>query len=185
MSLKARHPLHSGRIAALLSVLLLAACTSTPPAVPPQAPAPEIVTPAPAVPVTVAPPPAPPAPRFAGHIASYKTLAEAEAAWPKLVERYPTVRDTAHRYVEVDLGGQRGKVVRLLLGGFADQAGALSYCRSLRGSGLYCAPHDLPAAQSQATQPQITQPGTTQPQTPQPQTPPQAQPQSQVKNQAA
>lgn len=147
MSRKAHPSLQSGRFAALFSILLLAACASKP-VEPPQAPAPEIVTPAPepAVPVTVAPPP--PAPRFAGHVASYKTLAEAEAAWPRLVERYPAIREAAHRYVEVDLGGQRGKVVRLLLGGFADQAGALTYCRSLRSSGLYCAPHDLPQQQT-------------------------------------
>lgn len=141
MSLTARPALHSGRIAALLSILLIAACAAKPVAPPAQAPAPEIVTPAPA-PVPVAPPP--PALRFAGHVASYKTLAEAEAAWPRLAERYPVMRDAAHRYVEIDLGGQRGKVVRLLLGGFADQAGALAYCRSLRSAGLYCAPHDLP-----------------------------------------
>jgi hypothetical protein len=136
---------HSGRLAALLSVLLFAACASKT-ETPPPAPAPEIVTPAPAVPVMAAPPPAP-VPRFAGHVASYKTLAEAEAAWPRLVERFPAVREAAHRYVEVDLGGQRGKVVRLLLGGFADQAGALAYCRGLRGAGLYCAPHELPQNQ--------------------------------------
>jgi len=179
VSLTVGQALSSGRVAALLSVLLIAACASKPAAEAPQAPAPQIVMPAPA-PVPVAPPA--PESRFAGHVASYKTLAEAEAAWPRLVERYPTVRDAAHRYVEIDLGGQRGKVVRLLLGGFADQAGALAYCRGLRGTGLYCAPHDLPQTPSQATQPQA------QPQMP-PQTPPQAQPQTQpqaqVKKQAA
>lgn len=175
MSLAASLPQSAGRIAALFSVLLIAACASKPAVEAPQAPAPEIVTPAP-VPVPVAPPA--PSLRFAGHVASYKTLAEAEAAWPRLIERYPAIREAAHRYVEVDLGGQRGKVVRLLLGGFADQAGALAYCRNLRGSGLYCAPHDLPLMPSQATQPQV-QPQTT------PQNPPQAQPQALVKKQAA
>lgn len=93
----------------------------------------------------VAEPPPAPVLRFAGHVASYKTLPEAEAAWPRLISRFPVLKDSTRRYVEVDLGGQRGKVVRLLVGGFADQPGALTYCRSLRSSGLYCAPHDLPA----------------------------------------
>ena len=145
MSLAAALPLRSGRLAVLFSVLLLAACAGKTAPEPQQAPAPEIVTPAPA-PMTVAPPA--PALRFAGHVASYKTLAEAEAAWPRLAERYPAIREASRRYVEVDLGGERGKVVRLLLGGFADQPGALAYCRGLRGAGLYCAPHDLPQAQA-------------------------------------
>jgi hypothetical protein len=90
-------------------------------------------------------PPPPPA-RFAGHVASYQTLVEAEAAWPRLAERFPQLRAADRRYVEVDLGGQRGKVVRLLVGGFPDRAAALDYCRSLRAGNLYCAPHDLPAS---------------------------------------
>lgn len=95
--------------------------------------------------VAAIPPPPPPA-RFAGHVASYQTLVEAEAAWPRLAERFPQLRAADRRYVEVDLGGQRGKVVRLLVGGFPDRAAALDYCRSLRAGNLYCAPHDLPAS---------------------------------------
>jgi hypothetical protein len=91
-----------------------------------------------------APPPAPPVPLFAGHVASYATLTEAEAAWPRLAERFPVLRDSPRRFVDVDLGGQRGKVTRLLVGGFQDQAGALAYCRALRSAGLYCSPHGLP-----------------------------------------
>lgn len=104
---------------------------STPP------PVAEVMPPVEVVPV---PPPA----RFAGHVASYKTLAEAEAAWPRLADRFPVLKSVDRRYVEIDLGGQRGKVVRLLVGGFPDRAEALSYCRNLRGSALYCAPHELP-----------------------------------------
>lgn len=95
---------------------------------------------APPVEVTPVPPPA----RFAGHVASYKTLAEAESAWPRLSDRFPMLKTADRRYVEIDLGGQRGKVVRLLVGGFPDRAEALTYCRTLRGSALYCAPHELP-----------------------------------------
>ena len=62
-----------------------------------------------------------------------------------LAERFPALKTANRRYVEVDLGGQRGKVVRLLVGGFPERAEALAYCRSLRGTALYCAPHDLPA----------------------------------------
>lgn len=141
------------RPAGLLLLLLagpawLAGCaadTPEPPAVSePVAEVPSLLQPEPKIEVAAIPAPPPPA-RYAGHVASYKTLAEAEAAWPRLAERFPQLRTADRRYVEIDLGGQRGKVVRLLVGGFADRAAALEYCRGLRTSALYCAPHDLPA----------------------------------------
>jgi len=142
------------RPAGLLLVLLagpalLTACADTPdPAVTPEPVA--IEAPQPAMPeakMEVAAIPPPPAPaRFAGHVASYKTLAEAESAWPRLAERFPQLKTADRRYVEIDLGGQRGKVVRLLVGGFADRAAALDYCRGLRSSAIYCAPHELPGS---------------------------------------
>ncbi|WP_341910755.1 SPOR domain-containing protein [Ferrovibrio terrae] len=136
---------------AWLSLALLAALAACADAPPPVTAAPEpVIYVAPPAVVEAPPPPAPvvtppPVLRFAGHVASYKSLAEAEAAWPRLAERVPALKTANRRYVEVDLGGQRGKVVRLLVGGFPDRAEALAYCRSLRGSALYCAPHDLPA----------------------------------------
>ena len=138
------------RPAGLLLVLLagLAGCADTPdPVVMPEPVAVEAPHPAmPEAKMEVAAIPPPPAPaRFAGHVASYKTLAEAEAAWPRLAERFPQLKTADRRYVEIDLGGQRGKVVRLLVGGFPDRSAALDYCRELRSSAIYCAPHELPA----------------------------------------
>lgn len=90
------------------------------------------------------PPPVPPPERYAGHIASYRGMAEAEAAWPRLFQRHAPLGTLKRRFIEVDLGGQRGKVVRLLVGGFPDREAALVFCRSLRDAKFYCAPHDLP-----------------------------------------
>lgn len=141
------------RPAGLLLVLLagpalLVGCADTPApvmATEPVAEIPSLLQPEPKMEVAAIPPPPAPA-RFAGHVASYKTLAEAEAAWPRLAERFPQLKTADRRYVEIDLGGQRGKVVRLLVGGFADRAAALDYCRGLRSSLIYCAPHELPAS---------------------------------------
>ncbi len=139
----ARRPLWRGAALALLTVL--AACTAAEP------PPPVVVAPPPPVAVVEPPPPAvvpppSPVPKYAGHVASYKTMVEAEAAWPRLAARFPTLNGAPKRFVEVDLGGPRGKVVRLLVGGFPQRDEALAYCRTLRTAGLYCAPHDLPAA---------------------------------------
>jgi hypothetical protein len=141
------------RPAGLLLVLLagpawLAGCADAPApvmATEPVVEVPSLLQPEPKMEVAAIPPPPPPA-RFAGHVASYKTLVEAEAAWPRLAERFPQLKTADRRYVEIDLGGQRGKVVRLLVGGFADRAAALDYCRGLRSSLIYCAPHELPAS---------------------------------------
>lgn len=142
--------LRPARLLLLLAVpALLAACADEPPSAtapePPTVIVPSLLVPEPEPAPPQTPPPAPPVLRFAGHVASYKSLAEAEAAWPRLAERFPQLKMADRRYVEVDLGGQRGKVVRLLVGGFADRAAALTYCRSLRSSSIYCAPHELPA----------------------------------------
>lgn len=137
------------RLAAACGLFALAACAADEPP-----PAPPVVMPPPVVAVAPPPPPPPPLPPppnvLAGHVASYKTLLEAEAAWPRLSERFPVMRDVAKRYVEVDLGGDRGKVVRLLLGAFPDRAATMAYCRGLRSAGAYCAPHDLPAPETAA-----------------------------------
>lgn len=142
--------LRPARLLLLLAIpALLAACADTPPPVtapePPTVIVPSLLEPQPEPAPPPAPPPAPSVLRFAGHIASYKSLAEAEAAWPRLAERFPQLKAADRRYVEVDLGGARGKVVRLLAGGFVDRAAALTYCRTLRSGGLFCAPHELPA----------------------------------------
>ncbi len=113
--------------------------------VPPPPPAPP--EPKPAEPVkaeSIAPPPPQPQPRFAGHVASYRNQAEAEKAWPALVKDKPIAGGLPPRFVEVDLGGQRGKTARVLLGGFPERDGAREFCREIRREGLFCAPQPLP-----------------------------------------
>lgn len=128
--------------------LLLTACAGTPGDTPPPQIMPTVMAPpqpAAQVPVVVPPAPVPPPDTMAGHVASYKTLAEAEAAWPRLLERFPVLKDQPKRFLEIDLGQQRGKVVRLLVGGFVDRDHASLFCHKLRSSGLYCAPHQISA----------------------------------------
>ncbi len=136
----------------LLLVLALSGCAMLA-GEPPPPPAPAVEAPPPPVPpmqvveaVPVAPPPPPPPVlRFAGHVASYKTQSDAERGWPGLAKRFPALQGLTPRFVEVDLGGERGKVVRALLGGFADRDAARAYCFDLRRAGLFCSPHALPA----------------------------------------
>lgn len=119
---------------------------------PPPAPA-EVIAPMPVIAVAEPPPPPPPPPspppappdRFAGHIASFANQAAAQTGLERLRKTHPTLTDLAVKIIEVDLGGQRGKVLRLLVGGFPDRAGAREFCRKLRAEKLYCAPHDLPS----------------------------------------
>jgi hypothetical protein len=135
----------------LLLVLAVSGCAmlAGEPPPPPPAPAVEAPPPPPPMPAVEAvpmPPPAPPPPvlRFAGHVASYKTLSDAERGWPGLAKRFPALQGLTPRFVEVDLGGERGKVVRALLGGFVDRDAARAYCLDLRKQGLFCSPHALP-----------------------------------------
>lgn len=130
---------------AVLILALVAAAGCTPPAASPPPLMPTVVAPPqpPEAPPVVAAPP-PPLPKYAGHVASYRTKAEAEAAWPSYVQRFSVVKDEPRRYVEIDLGVQRGKVVRLLLGNFPEQSDAARFCQRLRAAGIYCAPHNIP-----------------------------------------
>ncbi|HLT77717.1 MAG TPA: SPOR domain-containing protein [Ferrovibrio sp.] len=134
------------RCIAVLLPVLVAGCAGTPPAEPAPAPVMPAVL-APQHPVTQVVPPAPvplpPKPVLAGHVASFRTRAEAEAALPRLLERFPVLGEFPRRLVEIDLGPQRGKVVRLLVGAFADTGEASRFCHKLRGNGVFCAPHDL------------------------------------------
>ncbi len=148
--------LRPGCIAAgILAAGFLAACSSAPPPQPVAPPLMPVVMAPPqppdSPPVVVPPAPLPPPDTMAGHVASYKSLAEAEAAWPRLLERFPVLKDRPKRFVEIDLGQQRGKVVRLLVGSFVDRDHASQFCHTLRSSGAYCAPHALPADKSVST----------------------------------
>ncbi len=133
-------------IATLILALVLAGCSgmkamADKPAEPPVAdaapvdlpPPPAMVEmkaePMPAPPPAPPPTPAPPVPRFAGHVASFKNLGDAERGWVALSKRYSILQGLTPRYVEVDLGGSRR-----------------AYCYDMRREGLFCAPHPLPSA---------------------------------------
>lgn len=154
--------------AALLGLLLpvlLGACAMFGDEPPPPPPAPMAAAPPPPPPpppppvMAPAPPPPPPA-RFAGHVATYKTMAEAEKNWPGLVKRFPALDGKTPRFVGIDLGQGRGEIVRALIGGFPERDGAREFCREMRQKGVFCSPHPLPlsAAPSVSSMPAAEQP---------------------------
>lgn len=127
-------------------LLLLAACAApepvkVPPAVMALPPPPPPPPPPPAVVVVPTAPVPPPVVNFAAHIASYKTMAEAEAAWPRLLRQVPAIMDVPRRYMDTMPPGQTVPVVRLLIGEFVERNDAVIFCRQLQASNLYCAPH--------------------------------------------
>lgn len=133
------------RIIAPPVLLLLAACAAPEPVKAPavMAPPPPPPPPPPAVVVVPTAPVPPPVVNFAAHIASYKTRAEAEAAWPRLLRQVPAITDVPRRYIDTTPAGQAGPVVRLLVGEFVERNDAVAFCRQLQASNLYCAPHAL------------------------------------------
>lgn len=138
--------------------LILTGCAyfaEPPPPPPPPVAAAESAAPAVAEPpqVIVQPvPAAPPPPEFAAHIASYKNQTDAEKNWSSLVRQHRQLADLPTRFIDLDLGGQRGRVTRVAVGEFADRQSARSFCAERRREGLYCAPLALsaPAATDQA-----------------------------------
>jgi hypothetical protein len=85
----------------------------------------------------------PPTAKFAAHIASYRNASDAERNWQTLVKSHGRLREIKTQFVEIDLGGQRGKVTRVLVGEFSERKLARDFCSEMRREGLFCAPHDF------------------------------------------
>ena len=98
-----------------------------------------------------APPPTQPAPQRAPaaipealtaaiHLASYRSIENAREGWRILQRRYPSELGTLVPMVlEVDLGGGRGRMLRLQASALT-QAEAQSLCERLKQAGQYCIP---------------------------------------------
>lgn len=148
-----RHEVQRSALA-ILVVALLTGCSyfadtpepRQPPAMQPVATAPAAAEPAPPPPKPVEPVVVidpPPAAKFAAHIASYRNASDAEHNWQALVKAHSRLREIKTQFVEIDLGGQRGKVTRVLVGEFSERKLARDFCSEMRRDGLFCAPHDI------------------------------------------
>ncbi|EKE76532.1 hypothetical protein [Oceanibaculum indicum] len=74
------------------------------------------------------------------HLASYRSLENARDGWRILQRRYPSELGTLVPMVlEVDLGGGRGRMLRLQASALT-QAEAQSLCERLKQAGQYCLP---------------------------------------------
>lgn len=79
------------------------------------------------------------APAHGVHLASYRSAADAEAAWPGYHERYAAqLNGASHVVLPVDLG-DRGIYYRLVAAPFSDLARAKAVCQDLTNRGQYCA----------------------------------------------
>jgi hypothetical protein len=71
-------------------------------------------------------------------VGSLPSQAEAERQWSSLSARLAgVIGDLPHRFVQVDLPG-KGTYTRILIGAFADRAGATELCGRLKRAGRDC-----------------------------------------------
>ncbi len=116
---------------------------------PPAAVVPAIQVPDAAPDPPPAPPPAPEPETFAAlepaatyaHLASFRSPAEASAAWAGLRDRHPDLLATLdHALAELDLGVGSGVFYQLLAGPLGDGDKAAALCDALHARGQYCNP---------------------------------------------
>ncbi|MGF1463967.1 MAG: SPOR domain-containing protein [Maricaulaceae bacterium] len=76
------------------------------------------------------------------HLASYRTLANAQSGWLELAgEHGDALSRLEPRLERIDLG-ERGEYLRLKAGPFYTQADAMKACEALAAKGVYCARTD-------------------------------------------
>ena len=113
-----------------------------PDAAKPAAAKPPTSKPVAAKPAAVAAPPAPSAASggFAAHLASFRSEADAKAAWTGFVGKYPSLAGRQPVITIADLPG-KGRYFRLFASPTGDRSQANTLCQSLKSAGLsYCAP---------------------------------------------
>jgi len=115
-----------------------------PPGAPPPvaAPTPLAAQPRPAPPPAAAPPATPavtPAPRYGAQLGAFRSVANANAAWPKLKARYIDLLNNVPGPLlrEVDLG-PKGRFVRVMAGPFNTDPEARSLCLEVQARGGFC-----------------------------------------------
>jgi hypothetical protein len=77
---------------------------------------------------------------WAVHLASYRTPKAASDGWATLQRRFPQLAGRPMQTSEFDSGRGGGTFIRLLAGGFENQAAARDFCRPLVGQGQFCDP---------------------------------------------
>lgn len=117
-------------------------------------------------------PPAPPAPEPAAkpaptsapkakqaywaQLTAYKSTKRAEAGWEALKRKHGKLLQGCRPVIlEADLGGDKGKVVRLGCDGFASAKEATAFCKKMAAAGEWCQPRAHDPAKPAAKKPKV------------------------------
>ncbi|MFS2317155.1 CsgG/HfaB family protein [Maricaulis sp. D1M11] len=73
------------------------------------------------------------------HLASYRTMWNANRQWPEIRSAYEQILGDRHGRIVADDGGNEGTIFRVMAGPWPNEAAAASACRDIRNLGGQCA----------------------------------------------